>query len=91
MRLFLAAIAAITLLPSPLLAQDDGAAKPDDTNKKICKNVVATGSIMPTRVCHTKAQWDAITGKSSSDLDRTRDMERSRSMVGLTRGTDRSN
>ena len=41
---------------------------------------------MPKTVCRTKAQWEALTDKAQRDLDRTRDIERSRSSVGTARG-----
>jgi hypothetical protein len=53
--------------------------------KKICRKSQSTGSIMTRRVCHTRAEWDSLSAKGKSDLDRTRSMERSRSMVGASR------
>lgn len=53
--------------------------------KKICRVAQSTGSIMKRRVCHTQPEWDSLSAKGQADLDRTRSMERSRSMVGATR------
>lgn len=53
--------------------------------KKICRKAQSTGSIMTRRVCHTQAEWDSISAQGQADLDRTRSMERSRSMVGASR------
>lgn len=63
------------------MAPDQGSAEKPAKEKAICKSLVATGSIMSRRVCHTKAEWDVIEAQSRADLDRTRAMERSRSMV----------
>lgn len=63
--------------------------KPDGdkpaAEKKICRKQQSTGSIMARRVCHTKAEWDALAAQGQADIDRTRAMERSRSMVGASR------
>jgi len=60
-RLIVLAIACA--VPSALLAQDaapaPAAAKPEKP-KKICRSEETTGSIMLTRVCHTKDEWAAI-------------------------------
>lgn len=53
--------------------------------KRICRRDVSTGSIMPRSVCRTKSEWDAITAQSLSELDRARDDQRSRGMVGNIR------
>jgi hypothetical protein len=67
------------------MAPDQASADQPAPEKKICKNQVVTGSIMSRRVCHTKAEWNALEAQAKADLDRTRDMERSRSMVGGNR------
>ena len=64
-RLIVLAIACA--VPSALLAQDAApapaaapvAAKPEK-EKKICRREETTGSVMLTRVCHTKEEWVAI-------------------------------
>lgn len=45
-------------------------------DKKVCRKEVATGSIMRRRVCHTKAEWDAIENQGKTSLDHQRTMER---------------
>jgi len=74
-------------ISGPALASDNpsGAADPAKSEKKICKNEAKTGSIMPKRVCRTKAEWDQLSEQGKADLDRVRDMDRSRSMVGSSR------
>jgi hypothetical protein len=72
----------------PALADDNTPAAAEaapDKSKKVCRRQVTTGSVMPKSVCRTVAQWEALTEKAKSDLDRTRDMERSRSTVGGNR------
>ncbi len=73
----LALVPAVSYAAAPDKVSTDGAS----TEKMICKREVATGSIMSRRVCHTKAEWGRIEAQGKADLDRTRDMERSRSLV----------
>ena len=40
--------------------------------KKVCRRDVATGSIMPRRICLTKAQWAEIGEQSQDSVDRFR-------------------
>jgi hypothetical protein len=40
---------------------------------------------MPKRVCHTQAEWDALEAAAASDMERLRNMDRSRAMVGAGR------
>jgi hypothetical protein len=79
------AAALIVTAVAPAMAQDGDAPKPAK-EKKVCKREIATGSVMPKVTCRTKAEWDAISARGQSDLDRTRDMERSRSAVGTALG-----
>ena len=83
------AIAAIPTVPAfaddsktAVVSADAETAK----EKKVCRRQIPTGSVMPKTVCRTKAQWEALTDKAQRDLDRTRDIERSRSSVGTARG-----
>ena len=41
-------------------------------NKRVCKSSVATGSIMPTRVCRTVGEWEAIRERSMTALENMR-------------------
>jgi hypothetical protein len=80
LKALLAALAA-TLTIVPAQAQETGgssASKPS-TEKKVCKRAIATGSVMTKVICRTKAEWNAISEQSQSDLDRTRDLDRARS------------
>ncbi|MBM0168702.1 hypothetical protein [Altererythrobacter sp. C41] len=73
----------LVAIPAAAFALDSDeppAAKPDE-EKVICKREVATGSIMSRRICLTKAEWKALEEQGKADLDRTRAMERSRSLV----------
>ncbi|MEA3016549.1 MAG: hypothetical protein QOI38_1271 [Sphingomonadales bacterium] len=51
-------------------------------DRPICRRIVATGSVMGRRVCRTRTEWDAITARSQSDMRRTQDQDRARSMTG---------
>ena len=62
-------------------ASDKASSDKPDTEKKICKRETTTGSIMSRRICHTRAEWDQLSAQGQADLDRTRNMERSRSLV----------
>lgn len=68
-------------------AGDDAAASSTTQvqEKKICRREVATGSVMAKMTCRTKAEWSQLAEQARKDLDRTRDMERSRSIVGTYR------
>ncbi|MGU3389124.1 hypothetical protein [Sphingomonas sp. M1A8_2b] len=44
-----------------------------DPNKTICRKETATGSIMGRRVCHTRAEWSAMTKSESGGRDNFRD------------------
>ena len=57
-----ALISCLLASAAPALAQDNSAA-PAATpvkEKKICRSDDETGSIMPKRICHTKAEWVEI-------------------------------
>lgn len=59
-------VVALLAVSAPALAQQgaDAPEKKADAEKKICRSVMATGSIMGKRECHTKAEWAAITQQS---------------------------
>lgn len=51
-------LTALTLTAVPAFADDT---KPADTEKKICRRIETTGSILGgKRQCHTKAEWKSI-------------------------------
>ena len=56
------AFIAIGFAWTPLLAQDaaQGRSDPVKQEKKICRSVVSTGTIMPKRYCLTKAEGARI-------------------------------
>ena len=54
--------------------------------RKICKSEVGTGSIMPKRICRTKADWDALTEQSRGNLERTQRVDAGTGMVGASKG-----
>jgi hypothetical protein len=59
---------ALIALASPALAQDNAAAAKKE--KKICRMVSATGSILGgKRACHTKEEWAAISERSRNDRE----------------------
>ena len=44
-----------------------------DPAKKICRNETKTGSIMGRQVCHTRAEWAAMSKAESGGRDTFRD------------------
>ena len=66
----------LATVAAPAIAQTaaDAPAKPK-ADKKICRTIDTTGSIMVgTRVCHTKAEWAAIDGRNSDNVSQGRDI-----------------
>lgn len=57
---------------APAVAFDPPAASEptEKAEKKICRSDRSTGSIMPKKRCHTKAEWDAIKAEMQAQLDR---------------------
>ena len=81
MRLWLAAIAlgaAVAGAPAAALA---GAATPSDAknptakdpDKIVCRNDETTGSRIPTRVCHSQRDWDAMSSDSREKIQDIQD------------------
>ena len=52
------AIAAIGVLATAPAYADDKAPKKDDSQKVICKTEEFVGSLIPRRICKTKADWE---------------------------------
>ncbi len=57
----------------PASAEDSpGTQKPkkakDDPSRRICKNVTPVGTRLTTRVCRTKAEWDASMDKTQDGV-----------------------
>jgi len=54
-----AALFAQSAAPAPAASSTAPAAHPEK-EKKVCRREETTGSIMPTRICHTKDEWVQI-------------------------------
>lgn len=71
---------ALTLCSVAVGAQPpDPSAKPADKpvkEKKICRSLTPTGSIMATRVCNTAAAWHKFDGITADGAQQTRDAYR---------------
>lgn len=73
-------LALVALASVPLTAQAQGPApateKKDDPDRKICRREAPpTGSIMGgKRVCHTRAEWDAIDAANRTSVERMQDL-----------------
>lgn len=92
MRSYLILIASAVAIAAPTaVSAETGAAQGStaesnrdggqDADRPICRRVVATGSVMGRRVCRTRTEWDSITARSQSDMRRTADQDRARSMT----------
>ena len=76
MRTLLAFSAAGLMISSAALAQDAAAPAPakkkDDGSKVVCKTEQFVGSVIPRRICKTKAEWEAAADNSQQYLDEKR-------------------
>jgi hypothetical protein len=61
----------VACLISPALAKHDK--KPLDPNKKTCRRIVETGTIMGDSVCHTNAEWQQIDAANADNAHKTLD------------------
>jgi len=76
-------IALAGLYSSPGLTQAAPPAPPEiivegqlpDAKKKVCKQTNSTGSIIPTRTCRTKAEWEEIRVRSIAMLEQIKDQQ----------------
>jgi hypothetical protein len=50
-------------------------ATPPAKEKKVCKEEVSTGSIMPKRICKTPEEWAAMQGANGSVPDQLRNWQ----------------
>jgi hypothetical protein len=72
-------IAASIIVIQPINAADNSAATPADGDKKMCRKIETTGSIMPAkRVCRTKSEW--------AQIDRANGNNAERMMTNMRRG-----
>jgi hypothetical protein len=72
----LTALAATLLLSLPAAAAELTAkpvATPVPAERKICRTETRTGSNMPRRICHTRAEWDVLAGQSAEATARALD------------------
>ena len=75
----LAVVLPITLAlhPLPASAQARQDSSPDivvegkgrDDLKRVCKQTTATGSIIPTRTCKTRSEWEEIRERSIAQIE----------------------
>jgi hypothetical protein len=70
-----------TLLLATVLQAVPAAPPAPDTEKKVCRRVVATGSIMPRTKCRTKAEWAALDTAATEAAEHAIDQRNNR-LVG---------
>jgi hypothetical protein len=64
-------IGAIPSVPAAIAQEGAGKPKPGsaaDPSKKVCRNLVLTGSRMTKRFCRTQAEWDQSAAKAQDFL-----------------------
>ena len=57
--------------PSPAPAPSPASTSIAAADKPICHREVPTGSTLPRKVCHTRAEWAAINAANAEDVDHT--------------------
>ena len=70
----------VATIPATQVAAQSGAQSPEvivegklrDDQKRVCKSSTATGSIMPTRTCKTKGEWEQIRQRSLAQLEQVK-------------------
>ncbi len=73
-------IAGLAMQAAPAAIATKPVADPD---KKICRSETTTGSIMGHRVCHTRAEWAAMSKAESGNRDTFRDQTTNPGMPSL--------
>lgn len=66
-------LAALVIAFSPVAAADNpvqpASQKPDPSQKVICKTDREIGSMISSRECHTRAEWDQMANDAKESLD----------------------
>lgn len=68
--MILLALALQAAAPAPLPAPTPAAKSRAD--RKICRTIQDTGSLMAKRICRTAREWSAMSNDSQDTLERTR-------------------
>lgn len=58
-----------TALQAQNATSDSVSPKPAVKEKKLCRTEDDTGSIVPKRICHTKAEWEAIAAQEQNAVN----------------------
>jgi hypothetical protein len=56
------------LMASGALAGTGSQGSDNDGSKRVCRNITPSGSRLTTRICRTKAEWDAIRDKTQQGM-----------------------
>lgn len=54
---------------APAMAKDDATKSASDPSKRVCRNLMLTGSRMTKRFCQTQAEWDAQAERARRQLE----------------------
>lgn len=65
----LACLSVAVLMLAGSAAAQDTSAPPPKPEKKICRRIIPTGSIMARSVCHTKAEWADIAAREKQGAE----------------------
>ena len=57
----------------------------DGSEKRICRQDPSTGTILPKRICHTKAEWNAIRAHDTVDTDNAFDRRGNNRLPDVTK------
>lgn len=90
LRYYVLPCAAAAILYGPVAYAQRQPSSPDivvegkvrDDQKRVCKQITATGSILPVRTCKTKSEWEEIRERSLAQVDQ---IERDRTQERFTR------
>ena len=88
------ALAAVAAPSVPVHAQSAQPTPPEivvegkraDENKRVCRSAVSTGSIMPTKTCRTKGEWEEIRQRSIMALEQAQQAQEGQRHTQALRG-----
>lgn len=96
MRRLLTSLAAFAIAAPfvPAFAQSGQTSPPEivvqgkraDENKRVCRSAVSTGSIMPTKTCRTKAEWEEIRQRSIIAMEQAQQAQEAQRHTQALRG-----
>ena len=77
--------AAVTLIAAAGAMPGQESPQPNPAEKRVCRSAMPTGSVVPKRVCRTKAEWARIDAGNAKNVDQFRETRGSGTAVPLSR------